>query len=142
MRVDDRTSGTEHSGREARTLSPSLAVLDVGAEGVGLLAEPEWSGGDRNSKTLFKGDGLRVVLTALRAGAVMDNDDPDEALTIQGLQGTITVRVGAEEAAVATGQLVCIGDGTPWRIMASSDSLFLLSVGRRPADASTSEADR
>jgi quercetin dioxygenase-like cupin family protein len=136
-RVDDQTTGTEHAGRESRTLSPALEIVDLGAEGVGLLAEPEWSAGDRNSKTLLKSDSLRVVLTALRAGAVMENDDPDEAATIQGLHGTLTVRVGDEEAAVAMGQLVCIGSGTPWRIMSSSDSLFLLSVGRPPADAST-----
>jgi len=136
-RVDDQTSGTEHAGREARTLSPSLEILDLGAEGVRLLGEPEWSAGDRNSKTLLKSDSLRVVLTALRAGAVMDNDDPDEAATIQGLHGTLTVRVGDQESTVAMGQLVCIGSGTPWRIMSSSDSLFLLSMGREPADAST-----
>lgn len=134
--VDDgTTSGTDHAGRPSRTLAPELAVLDIGAEGVALLAEPEWTGGDRNSKTLLKSDGLRVVLTALRAGAVMDNDDPDEAITIQALQGTVTVRAGAEEATVGTGQLVSLGGGSAWRITASSDSLFLLSVGRVPSHA-------
>ncbi len=137
MRVDEQTSGTEHAGRPSRTLSPALEIVDVSAEGRSLLAEPEWSGGDRNSKTLLKSAALRVVLTALRSGAVMDNDDPDEAVTIHGLQGTLTVRVGAQEATVGQGQLVCIGSGEPWRIMAGSDSLFLLSVGRIPADGAT-----
>lgn len=135
--VDDHASGTEHAGRPARTLSPALEILDVAGEGQGLLAEPEWSGGDRNSKTLLKSAALRVVLTALRTGAVMDNDHPDEAVTIHGLQGTLTVRVGTQEATVGQGQLVCVGGGDPWRIMAGTDSLFLLSVGRIPADGST-----
>ena len=134
--VDDRTTtGTDHAGRPARALAPQLAVLDIGAEGVGLLAEPEWSGGDRNSKTLFKSDALRVVLTALRAGAEMENDDPDEAVMVQTLQGSVTVRADTEEAALGTGQVLCLGGGTPWRITASSDSLFLLSVGRMPSGA-------
>lgn len=136
--VDDgTTTGTDGAARPSRTLAPELAVLDIGAEGDGLLAEPEWSGGDRNSKTLLKSEALRVVLTALRAGAVMDNDDPDEAITIQALQGALTVRAGAEETTLGTGQLLCLGGGSPWRITASSDSLFLLSVGRVPSEAGT-----
>ena len=135
--VDDRTTtGTDHAGRPARTLAPELEVLDIGAEGVGLLAEPEWSGGDRNSKTLFKSDALRVVLTALRSGAEMQNDDPDEAVMIQALQGSVTVGSSSEEATLATGQVLCLGGGTPWRITAASDCLFLLSVGRTPAAGS------
>ena len=127
-----RATGTDSGARPARTLSPALEVLDLGAEGVGLLAEPEWSDGDRNSKTLLKTGTLRVVLTALRAGALMDNDDPDESITIQTLQGTLTVRVDAEEVTVGMGQLVCLAGGDPWRVLAASDSLFLLVVGRPP----------
>ena len=129
-----RATGTDSAARPARSLSPELEVLDLGAEGVGLLAEPEWSGGDRNSKTLLKTETLRVVLTALRSGAVMDNDDPDESITIQGLQGTLTVRVDAEEVTVRMGQLVCLAGGDPWRVHAASDSLFVLVVGRPRED--------
>jgi quercetin dioxygenase-like cupin family protein len=116
---------------------PALAILDVGAEGVALLGEPEWVGGDRNSRTLFKADMLRMVLTALRAGAVMQNEDPDEAVAIQPLQGEITVRVGSQEIAARSGELVCVDDGAPWEVRASADSLFLLTVGRPPKPAAT-----
>ena len=135
--VEDRTSGTDRDGRPARTLRPALEVLDVGAEGVGLLAEPQWSDGDRNSKTLLKTDSLRIVLTALRAGAVMENDDPDEAVAVHGLQGSVAVRVDTDEVTVGMGQLVCLAGGDPWRIAAASDSLFLLVVGRARTPAST-----
>jgi quercetin dioxygenase-like cupin family protein len=97
---------------------------------VAVLTEPQWSGGDRNSKTLLKTESLRVVLTALRAGAVIENDDPDEAAAIHALQGTITLRVDAEEVPVQKGQLVVLAGGDPWRLSAASDSLFLLVFGR------------
>jgi quercetin dioxygenase-like cupin family protein len=115
----------------------TLAILDVGAEGVALLGEPEWVGGDRNSRTLFKADTLRVVLTALRAGAVMRNEDPDEAVAIQPLQGEIAVRAGSQEIAARNGDLVCVDDGEPWEVRAATDSLFLLTVGRPPNPAKT-----
>jgi quercetin dioxygenase-like cupin family protein len=115
-----------------------LTILDIGAEGVGLLAEPEWTGGDRNSRTLFKADTLRIVLTALRAGAVMQNEDPDETVAIQPLQGEVAVRVGSQAIPVRSGALVCVGEGQPWEVRASADSLFLLTVSRPPEPASTS----
>lgn len=127
---NQRTTGTDATNRESRSLHPSLEVHDIGVEGVGLLAEPQWADGDRNSKTLLKTESLRVVLTALRAGATMENDDPDEAVAIHGLQGTLAVGVDAEEVTVATGQLVCLAGGDPWRLTAVSDTLFLLVIGR------------
>lgn len=126
----EHTSGTERAGRPSRSLRPALAVLDVRAEGVGLLAEPQWSGGDRNSKTLLKTESLRLVLVALRAGAVMENEDPDESVAIHGLQGTIAVQIDDEALPVRAGELVCLAGGDPWRVTAESDGLFLLALGR------------
>jgi quercetin dioxygenase-like cupin family protein len=124
------TSGTAAAARPPRSLRPAIQVLDVGAEGVGLLSEPEWSHGARNSKTLLKTESLRVVLTALRAGETLSNEDPDEAIAIHGLQGDVAVRVDDEEVSVGMGQLVCLAGGDPWRVTATADSLFLLIVGR------------
>jgi quercetin dioxygenase-like cupin family protein len=119
-------------------IAPALGVLDIGAEGVGLLAEPEWADGDRNSKTLFKADALRVVLTALRDGATLRNEDPDEAVALQVLQGELEVRVRSEETVARGGQLVCLAGGEPWQVSAAADSLFLLIVGRLPEPAAES----
>jgi quercetin dioxygenase-like cupin family protein len=116
---------------------PALTILDIGAESVALLAEPEWTGGDRNSRTLFKADTLRIVLIALRAGAVMRNEDPDETVAIQPLQGEVAVRVGSQDIPARSGELVCVGDGQPWEVQASADSLFVLTVGRPPKPAET-----
>ena len=116
---------------------PALVLVDIGAEGVALLTEPQWTDGDRNSQTLFKADTLRIVLTALRAGAVMQNEDPDESVAVQPLQGEIAVRVGSQDIPARNGELVCVGGGDPWEVRASADSLFLLTVGRPPKPADT-----
>ena len=118
---------------------PAPTILDIGSEGVALLAEPEWTGGDRNSRTLFKADTLRIVLTALRAGAVMQNQDPDETVAIQPLQGEVAVRVGSQDLPARSGELVCVGEGEPWEVRASDDSLFLLTVGRPPKPGATGD---
>ena len=117
---------------------PAFDVLDVGEEGVALLAEPEWADGDRNSKTLFKADTLRVVLTALRDGAALQNEDPDETVAIHVLQGELHVRIQSDASVARAGQLVCLPGGKPWQITASVDTLFLLILGRLPEPAAES----
>ena len=124
------TTGTDHAGRPARSVRPSLEVLDVAAEGVGLLAEPQWSEGDRNAKTLLKTESLRLVLTALRAGASMENEDPDESIAVLGLPGTVDIELDGATVTAHEGELVCLAGGDPWRLTANSDCLFLLTVGR------------
>jgi quercetin dioxygenase-like cupin family protein len=117
-------------------IAQAFDVLDIGEEGVALLAEPEWANGDRNSKTLFKADTLRVVLTALRDGGILHNEDPDEAVAIHVLQGELQVRIQSDASVARSGQLVRLAGGEPWQITAAVDSLFLLIVGRLPVPAS------
>ena len=62
----------------------------------------------------------------------MRNEDPDESVAIQPLQGEIGVHVGSQEILARSGELVCVGEGEPWEVRASVDSLFLLTVGRAP----------
>lgn len=123
----------------ADTRPAALDVLDLGAEGVGLLNAPEWTDGDRNSKTLFKADTLRVMLTALRAGAVLRNDDPDETVAVQGLQGEVEVRTGGHHAPLRAGQLACLSRGYAWELEAATDSLVVLTVGRQPDPAGVAQ---
>jgi quercetin dioxygenase-like cupin family protein len=116
-------------------VGPAFGVLDLGELGAALLAEPEWAAGDRNSKTLFKSDVLRVVLTALRDGAAIQNDDPDETVAVHVLQGELQATIQSGPSVARTGQLVCLPGGEPWQITAAVDSLFLLIVGRLPEPA-------
>jgi quercetin dioxygenase-like cupin family protein len=124
------TSGTDHAGREPRDLAPSLEVIDLAAEAVRLRSEPQWADGDRNSKTFIKSGGLRVVMTSLRAGAALDNDQPDEAVSVDVLDGLVEITAGGASVTVRPGQLATLGGGVPWRIAAAEESVVVLSVGR------------
>jgi quercetin dioxygenase-like cupin family protein len=138
-------SGTDRPGRPPRSLEPAVSVTDLVAAGRTLRADDRLDEHGRVSMTLFKAGPLRVVLSALRAGASMENDDPDEPVAIQGLEGSVTVSVGEEPVAVGTGELVALVDGHPWRLEATEDSLVLLIVGRaaaRPADIGAEPAAR
>lgn len=126
----DTTSGSEPAGRPAHSIRPTLDLVDLSDERRGLMDEPQWTDGDRNAKTLLKADSLRVVLTALRAGAVMENEDPDEPVAVQGLAGSIEIEVDGERATIEAGRLATLAGGSAWTLRATADSLVLLVLGR------------
>src|SRR5687767_15766291 len=53
-----------------------------------LKTEPAWHDGDRNSITLTKRSGLTLVLTVLRAGAVLREHRAPTAVTLHVISGT------------------------------------------------------
>ncbi len=120
---------------------PVAASANAAAPGVdlpavidGLLASPEWANEDRSSVSVLQTSLLRVVVTALHAGATLHNDDPDEAMTIQALQGEAEIAVNESGARLPEGGLVAVPGGVPWRLAATTDAIVLLTV-TRPAGA-------
>jgi quercetin dioxygenase-like cupin family protein len=108
----------------------AAAAVDLGAVVSGLLASPEWQTEERSSSSILHAPALRVVVTALHRGAILHNDDPDEAVTIQGVRGETVVSINGDGAAVDEGALLGVPAGVPWRLTAATDSVVLLTVAR------------
>jgi quercetin dioxygenase-like cupin family protein len=85
---------------------------------------------ERAARSLFQTDTLGVVLTNLAAGSTMENEQPDEAATIQGIRGTCRVAIGDESVDLAAGVLVAIAPGLAWRLEATSQASVLVTVAR------------
>jgi quercetin dioxygenase-like cupin family protein len=94
-----------------------------------LRAEELWDEEDRNSRTVFKTAGLRVVLVALHRGAVLAPHKAGAPLTIQVVDGRLTLRAGGEELALAKGALVHLGRGVVHEVRAREDAAILLTLG-------------
>ena len=97
-----------------------------------LRSEPDWTAG-RRAITLAKHDGLRVVLTALRAGAVLEEHVAAGALAVQGLEGRIRFEAGGETRTLGPGDLLVLEPGLAHRVRAEEESVFLLTVAQ-PGD--------
>jgi quercetin dioxygenase-like cupin family protein len=106
----------------------AAAAIDLGAVVAGLLASPEWAAEPRSSSALLHTSELRVVLTALHRGATMHNDDPDEAITVQGIRGNALMSINGEGADLAEGSLLCVPAGVSWELSATTDAVVLLTV--------------
>ncbi len=124
--VPDQTSGSPV--RESRALMEPLLVFDLRAEIERLRGEPLFEGKDRNSMTLAKELDFRVLLTVLRAGAALDEQDGEGRMSVQLLEGAATLDVRGGSTPLAQGQMATLDAGTPWLLRATSDSALLLTM--------------
>lgn len=124
--VRGTTSGSDT--RDARRVAAPVHALDVAAEAERLMAEPEWTDGDRNSRTLMATDRMRVVLTALRSGASLGNEATSDSLAIQVLQGRVGLAGDRAPVTLTSGQLVTLERPHDWRLAAETDSLLLITT--------------
>lgn len=122
----DDTSGSPV--REGRPLMEQLLVFDLMEEIDRLKAEPTWEDGDRNSRMLAKDVDFRVMLTALRSGASINEQDGDGRVSVQVVEGTVLARLAGTTAELRAGQIATIDAGKPWTLEALDDSVLLLTI--------------
>ena len=106
----------------------AASAVDLGAVVSGLLASPEWQTEERSSCAIVHTPSLRVLVTALHQGASLHNDDPDESVTIQGVRGEALISINGDGAVLDEGALLGVPSGAPWRLVATTDSVVLLTV--------------
>jgi len=120
------TSGTDTRG--PRELHPTIEIFDLAAEIVALRADPAWGNHGRAAKTLAKSPTYRLVLSLLRAGAEVGEDDAWGPLTLHVLEGVVTAGRGTDSRPVPTGAVAWYAAGRGWRARAETDTAVLLGI--------------
>lgn len=90
--------------------------------------EETWSKYDRNSITVFKTDDLRIVVGGLHKDAEMIPHKAEGMMSIQVLEGMLEVKTDELDATLRPGQLVAIHKGSNYRVIASEESIYLLTM--------------
>jgi quercetin dioxygenase-like cupin family protein len=121
--------------RRPRTMIDSLMRFSLESEADSLRLEPEYRDGDRNSRTLAKETDLRVMLTVLREGAALDEQDGDARATVQVIDGTATLQIEDAEAHLEPAEIAVVDRGEPWVLRADSDCALLLTIAWPPEKA-------
>jgi quercetin dioxygenase-like cupin family protein len=119
---------TGNDEREARPLMERLMVFAPRLEAARLRSETEWRDGDRNSMTLAKEVDFRVVLSVLRPGATLHDDNGDGRASLQLLEGRAVVSVDGEEVQLDTGELATVNSGRRWQLRSEGESTVLLTI--------------
>ena len=120
------TSGTDT--REARAMIEPLMHFSLVEEIAALRAEEEYRTRDRNSRTLAKETDFRVLLSVLRSGAALDEQDGHARASVQVLEGTARLGIDGDETELHAGELAVVDSGNAWLLQAQSECAVVLTL--------------
>lgn len=114
--------------------------FDLGREIQQLRQEHTWSTG-RNSRTLVKHGGFRIVLMALKAGTLIQEHKADGRISIQTVAGRITIRASERTFVLPAGSLLALDRATVHDVEALKESAILLMIAQ-PEEIQGRQAER
>jgi len=117
-----------------RLLDAQMVLMDLSEFQDKIKDEKAWKEGDRNAITLFKSDGMRVVLIALHAGSEMKPHTAPGIISVQVLEGKISFITAQQTAELSKGQMLTLHQNIPHSVLAQKESTFLLTLSTAALD--------
>ncbi|CAN5831201.1 hypothetical protein BH11BAC3_BH11BAC3_36950 [soil metagenome] len=111
-----------------RLMDAPLVSIDI-PEFIKLIkTEATWQNSDRNAMTVYKTNGMRIVLIALHEDAVMKKHTADGIINVQVLEGEILFTADEQPVVLNKGQMVALHKGLSHSVKAIKESVFLLTL--------------
>lgn len=111
-----------------RVMDAPLVSIDLFSFIEQIKKEKKWKDTDRNAITVFKTNGLRIVLIALRKGAEMIKHTADGLISIQVLKGKMQLNADEQFVKLGKGQMLALHKGIPHSLLAKKKTIFLLTL--------------
>ena len=111
-----------------RTINAPLVTIDLPLFIEQIRNEEPWIDSDRNAITVFKTNGLRIVLIALHKGAEMIKHTADGLISLQVLEGQISFNTDERSVELSKGQMLALHAGIPHSVHAIAETIFLLTL--------------
>jgi len=125
----------EEKFNEATSQRSQDRLLDAPSVSINLPAfteqlkqESTWKESDRNSITVFKTNGMRIVLIGLRAGAEMAKHTANGHISVQVLEGQIKFTTDERSVELSQGQMLALHQSIPHSVLAIQETIFLLTL--------------
>jgi quercetin dioxygenase-like cupin family protein len=125
---EKHNDATRNRPEGPRIIDAPSVVIDLPTFIQQIKNEEAWSKSDRNSITVFKSDDLRIVLGALHKDAEMIPHKAEGMMSIQVLDGILDVTTDEQDATLRKGQMIAIHKGHNYRVVASEESIYLLTM--------------
>ena len=112
-----------------RLLDASLVPIDLPAYIKQLKEEEAWQKNDRNAITVFKTEGLNIVIVAMHQGAVMKPPVASEGNTsVQVVEGNVLLNVEEQSTEIHPQQIVAFREHQLFSITALQETVFVLTM--------------
>jgi quercetin dioxygenase-like cupin family protein len=111
-----------------RAIDAALVAIDVPAFVKQIKEESTWKESDRNAITVFKTNGLRIVLIALHKGAEMVKHTADGIISVQVLTGQLQFNTEWRSVVLSDGQMLALHESIPHSVLALTETILLLTL--------------
>lgn len=111
-----------------RLLDASMVTMDLALLRAQIKQEQTWKDSERNSITLFKSEGMRIVMIALHKGAEMKAHTAPGVISVQVLEGHILFHTQNQSVELMQGQMLALHAGISHSVFAVEESVFLLTL--------------
>ena len=119
---------TEQRPDGGRLMDAPLVSIDVPGFIREIKNEEAWKKNDRNAITIYKTNGMRIVLIALHEDAVMAKHTANGIISVQVLDGEIIFNTEHESVVLKKGQMIALHKGESHSVAAAKESVFLLTM--------------
>jgi quercetin dioxygenase-like cupin family protein len=111
-----------------RMMDALMVTIDLPAFMQQIKQEATWNDSDRNAITVYKTNGMRIVLIALHAGAEMVKHTANGITSLQVIEGKIKFSTDERVVALSKGQILALHKHIPHSVIAEEESVFLLTL--------------
>ncbi len=111
-----------------RIIDAVLVPIDLPTFIKQIKSEKPWLQSDRNAITVFKTNGLRILLIALQKDAEMKKHTAEGHISLQVLDGVILFSTDEQTLELSKGQMLALHKNIPHSVFAKEESIFLLTL--------------
>ena len=119
---------TKQRPQGERIMDAALVTINLGDYTKQIKNEQAWKDSDRNAITVFKTDGMRIVLIALHKDAELIKHTADGMISVQVLEGQILFTISEQTVELSKGQMLTLHKGIPHGVLAKEETVFLLTL--------------
>jgi len=123
-----RNEATINRPEGDRVLDAPVVFIDIPAFVEQLKNEKAWEKNDRNAITVFKSETVTIVVSALQAAAQLNDNNVDEFVTIQVLEGNIRVTTQEGDIDMKEKNIVTFHPGIEHSIHSITDAIVLITT--------------
>ena len=119
---------TKQRTQGIRIIDASLVTINLRSFTQQIKAEKAWEESDRNAITVFKTDGMRIVLIALHKDAEMKKHTAEGMISLQVLEGQMLFTTEQQSVELGKGQMLALHENVPHSVLAKEETIFLLTL--------------
>jgi quercetin dioxygenase-like cupin family protein len=119
---------TELRPEGGRVMDAPLVSMDIPQFISQIKQEAAWKKNDRNAITIYKTDGMKIVLIALHEDAIMAKHTANGVISVQVLDGEIVFNTEHQSVVLKKGQMIALHKGESHSVAATKESVFLLTM--------------